>query len=109
MVINYRIKRYNEEGAYMKILVICGAGMGTSVIMKIKLTQFAQENELDATIESCGLDEGKGSIEGNDVVVCSTHIADEIGTIPQGTTLVAVENIMDINSYGAKILSISKQ
>ncbi len=93
----------------MKILVICGAGMGTSVMMKIKLEQFLKQNNISAELESCSLDEGKGSMNGKDIVICSVHLEEELKPIPEKTTLISVENIMNIDDYGAKILALVNQ
>ena len=90
----------------MKLLAVCGAGMGTSVIMKIKLNEFLKNNNIDGQVESCSLDEGKGNLAGNDIVICSKHLAEELKPVPEGTELISVENVMAIDSYGPKILEI---
>lgn len=89
----------------MKILAVCGAGMGTSVMMKIKLSQFLQENNVEADIESCALDEAQGNLSDADIVICSKHLADELGKTPERTKMLLVDNIMDINAYGASVLA----
>ena len=90
----------------MKILVVCGAGMGTSVMMKIKLEQFLKQNNIVAELESCSLDEGKGNLGGKDIIICSVHLEDALKPIPENTVLISVENIMNIDKYGAKILEL---
>lgn len=90
---------------YMKILAVCGAGMGTSVMMKIKLSQFLQEHNADAEIESCALDEAQGNLSDADIVICSQHLAGELGNAPEHTKMLLVDNIMNISAYGADVLA----
>ncbi len=90
----------------MKILAVCGAGMGTSLIMKMKLSQFAQDEGLDVMVESCGLDEAKGTLRDYQIVICAVHLAEELGPIPATTELVTVENLMNIASYADKVKAL---
>lgn len=92
----------------MRILAVCGAGMGTSVMMKIKLTQFVIDEKINATVESCALDEAKGSLRDYDVVICSKYLTAELGAIPPNITLIDVNNILDIASYGETIKKLAQ-
>ncbi len=48
----------------MKILVACGNGMGSSVIMKLKVENVVADMGLDATVENTSIGDAK-SIAGN--------------------------------------------
>lgn len=43
----------------MKILCICGSGIGTSMIIKMKANQALKELNLEGSVESIGLAKGK--------------------------------------------------
>lgn len=90
----------------MKVLAVCGAGMGTSLMVKMKLAQFAEKEGLDIFIESCGLDEGKGSLREYDILICPKHLVEELEPIPDSIQLIAVSNMIDVSSYGEKVKAI---
>ena len=90
----------------MKVLAVCGAGMGTSLMVKMKLTQFAEAEDLDIFVESCGLDEGKGSLREYDILICPKHLVEELEPIPHNIHLIAVGNMMDVSSYGEKVKAL---
>ena len=46
----------------MKILAVCGSGMGTSMIMKMKVAQVLKKLDVDADVNSCSLGEAKSGL-----------------------------------------------
>ena len=86
-----------------KVLILCGTGVGTSVMMKLKVKNFAKENKLDLVIDSDGLSEGKSSIPHYDAVICSTQLVEELGKVPEQTTVIAVKNMLNVQSYGEEL------
>ena len=39
----------------LKVLAVCGSGMGTSMIMKMKVSQVLKKLNVDAYLNSCSL------------------------------------------------------
>ncbi|MFL1038147.1 PTS sugar transporter subunit IIB, partial [Mycoplasmopsis synoviae] len=62
----------------MKILCICGSGMGTSMIMRLKLTQAMKELNIQGNVEALGLGQGKSIVGNFDVVLCRENFVSEI-------------------------------
>ena len=85
----------------LKVLAVCGAGMGTSMLIKMKVQGFFDNHKVDAQVESCGLSEAS-NLTGWDIVICSGHLAEQL-TVPENVTLVCVENMMDENEYAEKL------
>ena len=52
----------------MKVLAVCGSGMGTSMIMKMKVAQVLKKLDVDADVNSCSLGEAKSGLANYDLV-----------------------------------------
>jgi PTS system ascorbate-specific IIB component len=89
----------------MKIIAACGAGMGTSMIIKIKITKIMEKLGIDATIEALSLGQAKGQEMNADVIICSLHLEDQF-IKNKKAKIVAIKNIMDDNELEAGIKSI---
>ena len=50
----------------MKVLAVCGSGMGTSMIMKMKVAQVLKKLNVDADVNSCSLGEAKSGLANYD-------------------------------------------
>jgi PTS system ascorbate-specific IIB component len=90
----------------MKILAICGNGMGTSLVIKMKVKKFLEANNISAQVESCALSEAAGYLaQGIDIALCSQQLTSGI-TPPKRTHLVGLKNLMDENEFGPAIMKI---
>lgn len=84
-----------------KIMVVCGTGMGSSMILKMMVDQVVKENEIDATVTSDLASDVKGSDA--DIFVAGTDLAPTLN--PSNAIVVGIRNIMD----KAEILSMLNQ
>ena len=93
----------------MKILAICGNGMGTSLVIKLKVKKFLDAAGIDAQVESCSLSEASGHLAtGVDIAICSQQLAGGISA-PEHTHIVGLKNLMDENEFGPKIMAIVEE
>ncbi len=93
----------------IKVLAICGNGMGTSLVIKMKVKKFLDANNIKAEMESCSLGESKGFLnQGVDIALCSQNLAKNI-TPPERTTLLGLKNLMDEKEFGPLILDTVKE
>ncbi|MCY1151652.1 MAG: PTS sugar transporter subunit IIB [Sphaerochaetaceae bacterium] len=91
----------------IKILAVCGNGMGTSLVIKLKVKKFVEANNIKCQIDSCSLGQAKGFIsQGVDIVLLSSQLASGLGTVPPRTHVLALKNLMDDKEFGPKILDI---
>ena len=58
----------------LKVLAVCGSGMGTSMIMKMKVSQVLKKLNVDADVNSCSMGEAKSGLGNYDLVLASIHI-----------------------------------
>ena len=77
----------------LKIVAVCGNGMGTSMIIKMKLQAILKKLNVEASVDAVSVGEASGVAAFADIIVCSTHLADKI---PQTKAKIAsVINLMD--------------
>ncbi|MFC3393451.1 PTS ascorbate transporter subunit IIB [Brenneria rubrifaciens] len=91
----------------VRILAVCGCGQGSSMIMKMKVGQFLTEQGIPHSLNSCAVGEYKAELSGADIIIASTHIADEI-TVSGNKYVVGVRNMLSSADFGPKLLEIIK-
>ena len=91
----------------LKLLAVCGNGMGTSTMMKIKAKGVLDKNHIQNMCENCSIGQAKNSIGVYDVVIASVHLANQLK--PNGKTkIVALKNILDVKEMEEKIMDALK-
>lgn len=80
--------------AHLKIIAACGNGMGTSMIIKVKLEKIIKNLGIDASVEALSMGQSKGMTNSVDVIICSTHLTSEFNPY-QRAKIVGVKNLMD--------------
>ena len=86
----------------IKVLAVCGSGMGTSMIMKMKVSQVLKKLNVDADVNSCSLGEAKSGLSNYDLVLASTHIASELKGGPN-TKIIGLLNLLDEKELESKL------
>ncbi|WP_046471715.1 PTS sugar transporter subunit IIB [Allosalinactinospora lopnorensis] len=77
----------------MRILAVCGMGIGTSVLLKTNTERAIQELGLDADVEIADIGTARGAAMTADVVLTSSELAAELGDM--GVPIVVVESFID--------------
>lgn len=85
----------------IKVLVACRAGVGSSLMLKIKLNEVIAENDYPITVEHSSLDE----LEGFDgpIVVTLSDVATELKDRGIRKEIVGINNILDKDEIKNKI------
>lgn len=68
----------------MKILLVCAAGLSTSILMK-KLERYAEEQHIDLTIDAVGLGEYKAHCARYDVLLLGPQVSYQKDSIAAGS------------------------
>lgn len=74
----------------LKVIAACGSGMGSSQIIKMKITKVFKKLGIDVTIQHSSVGEAKSQASSFDVVFCSEVLksnfkrAEDSGTIVIG-------------------------
>lgn len=77
------------------------------MIMRIKVDQLLAQPNIDHTVNSCAVDEYKSELSDVDIIIASTHIADEI-TVSGNKYVVGVHNMLSPADLGPKLLEVIK-
>ncbi len=72
--INYQLKKEEEKGDKMKILLVCAGGFSTSIIMG-KVRKWAEENKEDIAIEAIGKEAYTNIWQDYDCILLGPQIA----------------------------------
>lgn len=91
----------------IKLLAVCGNGMGTSTMMKIKAKGILDKNNIKSNCENCSIGQAKSGISSFDVVIASVHLAGQL-TPNNKTKIISLKNILDVKEMEIKILEALK-
>ncbi|MBH2917866.1 PTS ascorbate transporter subunit IIB [Serratia marcescens] len=89
----------------VRILAVCGCGQGSSMIMKMKVDQFLTQQGVNHSVNSCAVGEYKSELNGADIIIASTHVADEI-VVSGNKYVVGVRNMLSAADFGPKLIEV---
>jgi PTS system ascorbate-specific IIB component len=76
----------------MRIVTVCGCGLGSSLLAKVAIEKIAREYGLKTSIVAADAGTAKGHEA--DLIVAQDHLAPRIGNIP-GTPVLPVKSFVD--------------
>ncbi|MCI6659699.1 PTS sugar transporter subunit IIB [Peptoniphilaceae bacterium SGI.137] len=85
----------------LKVLVCCGAGMGSSQMLKMTAEKVFRELEIDADIHHCAIDEARSAARNYDLILCNQRFVD---TFPGGTKVIGLQNILSKAEIKEKLI-----
>lgn len=65
----------------MKIIAVCGMGIGTSILLKMNIDKVAAELGLDADVEAADISSARGAAAMSDLVLTSEELVSELGDV----------------------------
>lgn len=85
----------------MKIVAVCGMGIGTSVLLKMNAEKVLQDLGIDAEIEAADIGVARGAAQTAQIVLTSNELAPEIGDVP--AEVIVIENFFDLDEIHRKL------
>ncbi|OTA17287.1 PTS ascorbate transporter subunit IIB [Xenorhabdus vietnamensis] len=85
----------------MKITVVCGNGLGTSLIMEMSIKKILQELGVKASVEHIDLGSAKGTI--SDIFVSTKDIAEQLIMQDVNGKIIVLENMLDKSAMKARL------
>ncbi len=76
----------------MRIVTVCGCGLGSSLLAKGMIEKIAREVGVQTSIEAADVGTAKGYEA--DLIAVQAHLADRLGEIP-GVPVVSVKSFVD--------------
>lgn len=72
---------------------------------EMKVDQFLTQQNIDHSVNSCAVGEYKSELSGADIIIASTHVADEI-TVTGNKYVVGVRNMLSAADFGPKLMDV---
>ncbi|MEV7571493.1 PTS sugar transporter subunit IIB [Pseudarthrobacter sp. NPDC089323] len=85
----------------MKIVAVCGMGIGTSVLLKMNAEKVLQDLGIEADIEAADIGVARGAAQTAEIVLTSEELAPEIGDVP--AEIIVIENFFDLDEIHKKL------
>ena len=85
----------------MKIVAICGAGIGTSGILKVNAERVLQRLGIKATVVACDLESLSAEAEDAQVILTSPEFVEAIGMT--SADVIVVQNYFDTAELTEKL------
>lgn len=89
-----------------KILCACGNGMGSSMIIKIKVENILEKLDIQAKVDTASVGEAKGIADNYDIVLCSTYLENDLSDTK--AIVVGLENLMSDEQIEAGLRKVVK-
>jgi PTS system ascorbate-specific IIB component len=84
-----------------KALIACRAGVGSSLMLKIKVNEVIRENGFPIEVEHASLDAVSGFP--GDMIITLTDVANELREKNLSQTIIGINNIVDKKEIKEKI------
>jgi PTS system ascorbate-specific IIB component len=85
----------------MKIVAICGAGVGTSGILKVNAERVLNRLDIDADVTASDVANVEAAAADAQVILTSPELVEAIG--PTNADVVVVENFFDLDELERKL------
>ncbi|HML50516.1 MAG TPA: PTS sugar transporter subunit IIB [Propionicimonas sp.] len=88
----------------MKIVTVCGMGIGTSVLLKMNAEKVLRQLDIDADVEAADIGVARGMARTADVVLTSADLADELGET--SAKVIVINNFTSIAEITEKLSEV---
>ncbi|TFB90840.1 PTS sugar transporter subunit IIB [Cryobacterium algoricola] len=85
----------------MKIIAVCGMGIGTSVLLKMNTEKVLRTLGIDADVEAADIGVARGMARDAEIVLTSADLAPQIGDVP--ATVIVIDNFFDLDEISDKL------
>ena len=85
----------------MKILAVCGMGLGTSLILRMNAEKALKQLGIDADVEVSDMGSARARAATADVILTSDELAEQLG--PVKPKVVTISNFIDLNEMVTKL------
>ncbi len=83
----------------MKIIAVCGMGIGTSIILKMNIDNALAKLGVDADVEAADISAARGAASTADLVMTSSELVEQLGEIDAPIAIINdFTNVSEIES-----------
>ena len=85
----------------MKIITVCGMGIGTSVLLKMNAEKALRALDVDADVEAADIGTARGAARTAQIVLTSADLVEELGQVP--SKVIVIDNFTSVAEIQAKL------
>lgn len=85
----------------MRILAVCGMGLGSALLLRMLVEKAVKNLNLDAQVEVADISTARGAGTDADIIVTSAELAQQLGDVQ--SKIITVKNYMDVNEMTEKL------
>lgn len=85
----------------MKIITVCGMGIGTSVLLKMNTEKALISLGVDADVEAADIGTARGAARSANLVLTSADLVEELGEVP--AKVVVISNFTSVAEVTQKL------
>jgi PTS system ascorbate-specific IIB component len=85
----------------MKIIAVCGMGIGTSVLLKMNTEKVLRKLGIDADVEAADIGVARGMARDAEIVLTSEELVAEIGNLD--AEVIVINNFFDLAEIEEKL------
>lgn len=84
----------------MKIIAVCGMGIGTSVLLKMNTEKVLQTLGIDATVDATNVETARGQRDAQ-IILTTPDLVEKLQGIP--AEVIAIEHFFDLGEITEKL------
>jgi PTS system ascorbate-specific IIB component len=84
----------------MKIIAVCGAGIGTSVLLKMNAEKVLRTLGIDAIVDAADIDTARASRDAQ-ILLTTPEIVDKLQGLP--SEVIAIDHVFDLTELSEKL------
>ena len=84
----------------MKIIAVCGAGIGTSVLLKMNAEKVLRTLGLTATVEASDIDTARASRDAQ-ILLTTPELVEKLQGLP--SEVISIEHVFDLGEISEKL------
>ncbi len=88
----------------MKIVTVCGMGIGTSVLLKMNTEKALRALGVDGDVEAADIGTARGAARTADIVFTSADLVEEIGQVP--ARVIVIKNFTSVDEVTQKLTEL---
>lgn len=85
----------------MKILAVCGMGVGSSLILRMQVEKVIKKLGLKAKVDIADISTARALASDADLIITSKELAERLGGV--ATPIITITNYMDLNEMTEKV------
>ena len=85
----------------MKILAVCGMGLGSALILRMQAEKALRELNLEADLEVADIGTARAVASNADIILTTEELAEQLGEVKP--KVVTISNFIDLNEMVTKL------